>query len=78
MAGIQRTAGERLPQAGIVVRWWNCRVARHSACAEDDATHFVVAVLPERMSRKIASNPNKCGLAATSRASGFPTHAYVF
>ena len=82
---VQHSAGAILGQAGIDVRWRNCLVplpgvAGNPACAADvnDATHFVVAVLPENMSRKIATGSKQFGMAVLSPESRFPRNAYVF
>jgi len=85
MARVERSAGGSLHEAGILIRWRICQIpgsktAGDPTCAEDgtDATHLRVAILPERMARKIATSPKQYGIAATSGAGSSATHAYVF
>ncbi|MGH9627708.1 MAG: hypothetical protein ACRD7E_05125, partial [Bryobacteraceae bacterium] len=84
MAEAQRVAELIFLHAGIHVFWLNCPIARpHSVAAPNceprtDAAHFVLAVLPEHMARKVATNPTQFGLALLNREGGLPNYAYVF
>lgn len=80
-----RTSAETiLTKAGIGVHWQDCPVhppkdaAPVCSTGSSDATDFIVAVLPESMAARIASNPQQFGTSVTSAKGGFPTHAYVF
>jgi hypothetical protein len=79
---MRRTAANILDQVGISVQWRDCPVfpgAAGSGCGAGtyDVTHFVVAVLPENMSARIASSPQQFESVMGAKG-GFPTHAYIF
>ena len=81
----QQSAEAIFLQAGIAIRWQDCRLATPKpavspACGAgtSDVTHFVVAVLPESMSARIATSPEQFGTSVVGRPGGFPTQAYIF
>jgi hypothetical protein len=80
----QRATGATFRLAGIDIQWrnWPARVAGLPGGTGpddvNDVNHFVVMVLPERMSRKMATGPLEFGEAVVSQQGGFPTHAYIF
>ena len=81
----QQSAEAILLQAGIAIHWQDCllvipKTTVASPCGSGtlDVTQFVVAVLPENMSARIATSPEQFGKSVMGRTGGFPTQAYVF
>lgn len=78
------TAEAILTKAGIGVQWQDCPVnppkgaALVCSAGTSDVAHFDVAVLPESMSARIASNPQQFGMSLMGGRGGFPTQVYVF
>jgi hypothetical protein len=74
----QRATEATFRPAGIDLLWRNWPVGGSGADDINDVNHFVVVVLPDRMSRKIATGPLEFGATFVNKVGGFPTHAYVF
>ena len=80
----QQSAEAIFLQAGIAIHWQECQLSPKTAVARAcgagtlDVTHFVVAVLPESMSARIATSVEQFGTSVMGRPGGFPTQAYVF
>jgi hypothetical protein len=85
MVEAEALAARVLGQAGIETRWRHCTMPTLGLAAELDCaeagngmTHLIVRILPERMSRKIASRSQQFGTSISTRAGVFSTDAYVF